>query len=182
MGVLAVSGQSADPTLIAEPHTPPALARVVVPAPAPPPAPERPRLISPALASALAAAMPAYDPPSAHPVPAGSAASGATGGPAAPKNGILRLPDYVVHDRKIREFSEREISTPKGLREIAVKRYITELDAALNAFQIPLFSGYSTAEDRGNAPEKRAMRAYDEQEARDRAAEKSDLEALDRMH
>ena len=134
--------------------------------------------MSPEMAAALAAALPKYDPPPAQ--PAGSAPS-ATAAPAAapPKNGIVRLPDYIVRDAKIREFSERELYTPKGLQDLAVKRYISEFDLALNHFRIPLFSGYSTAPDLGSTPEKRAMAQYEDDEAKKRAQEMGELWSLE---
>jgi len=134
--------------------------------------------MSPEMAAALAAALPKYDPPAAQ--PAGSAPS-ATAAPAAapPKNGIVRLPDYIVRDAKIREFSERELYTPKGLQDLAVKRYISEFDLALNHFRIPLFSGYSTAPDLGSTPEKRAMAQYEDDEAKKRAQEMGELWSLE---
>jgi hypothetical protein len=173
LGAFSAAAQTVPAALPLESHTPPALARAVTP-PAPPPAPPRSRPISPDLAAALTAAMPAYAPPAAVSGPAAPVAI------APPKNGILRLPDYLVREKPIRQFTERELDTPEGLRAIAMKRYITEFDAVLNAFNIPLFSGYSTAADLGGAPDQRAMRKYEEKEAADRAAEMRDLWLLDR--
>jgi hypothetical protein len=138
--------------------------------------------MSPEMAAALAAALPKYDPAAVHPglaAPAPRTAPEGAPAIAAPKNGIVRLPDYVVRDAKIREFSERELYTPKGLQDLAVKRYISEFDLALNHFRIPLFSGYSTAPDLGSTPEKRAMAQYEDDEAKKRAQEMGELWSLE---
>ncbi len=57
-----------------------------------------------------------------------------------PKNTIVRLPKYIVREPKPVIFSERTISTPKGLTDIAMKRYLTETDRVLNRFRIPLLT------------------------------------------
>lgn len=123
------------------------------------------------MAAALAPLLPRYDP---------SAAASRADSRVNP--GVVRMPAFVVHNPRMREFTERELYTPAGLKELAMKRYISEFDSALNAFHLPLFSGYSTAEDRGNTPEKRAMAQFDEEETRERRARMAELWALDRMH
>lgn len=55
-----------------------------------------------------------------------------------PRNKIIRLPDYVVKEKKPPVFTEREISTDKGLSEIALRRYFSEAGLALNSFTLPL--------------------------------------------
>jgi hypothetical protein len=181
LGTLAAAAQPNPDARPTDRQRCPVFVRLAPIAPNPPNRVDRPRLVSPAIAAELAATMPSYTPIPADP-PRTPAAALDANDPAVPKNGIVRLPKYVVHETRLRPFTERELYTPAGLREIAVKRYITEFDAALNAFRIPLFSGYSTAEDRGNSPEKRAMRAYDEAEAEKRSADMADLEALDHLH
>jgi hypothetical protein len=99
---------------------------------------KRSRPISPGVAAALAAGMPKYDPPK----------------PVAPKdeedlpdmrdidkprNQIIRLPDYVVREKRPPVFRERDINTTKGLSAITMKRYFSETARALNRYTIPLF-------------------------------------------
>lgn len=56
-----------------------------------------------------------------------------------PRNKIIRLPGYVVKEKKPPVFTEREISTDKGLSAIALRRYFSEAGLALNSFTLPLF-------------------------------------------
>ena len=72
-----------------------------------------------------------------------------------PKNQIIRLPKYIVQEQKPVVFSERAITTDKGLADIAVRRYISDMDRALNRFTIPLF---------GSSVEQRALAMYAEDE------------------
>jgi len=139
------------------------------------------------MAAALTADMPKYDPIATQAVSPDLVAPAAAVGDA-PKNQIvrlpndvLRMPNYVVRERKTPEFSERELHTAKGLQELAMKRYITEFDYALNRYQIPLFSGYSTASDRGGSPQKRAMALFEEDELKHALAEIRELTALEKI-
>jgi hypothetical protein len=43
--------------------------------------------------------------------------------PSAPRNGIIRLPSYVVRDKKLPEFKPRELLTPAGRLDLALKRH-----------------------------------------------------------
>jgi len=56
-----------------------------------------------------------------------------------PKNGIVRLPQYIVEGDRPPVFRPRDINTKKGLGEIAVARYFNETGKALNRFTIPIF-------------------------------------------
>ena len=49
-----------------------------------------------------------------------------------PKNGIVRLEKYVVREERPPIFTERQINTKKGLTSIAMRRYISDADRALN--------------------------------------------------
>ncbi|MEO5959694.1 MAG: hypothetical protein ABIZ49_13845, partial [Opitutaceae bacterium] len=60
-------------------------------------------------------------------------------------------------------FSERAITTDKGIKDIAVLRYISEVDRAMNRFRIPLISGF-TAGSGTNPEEARALAMYAEDE------------------
>jgi len=59
-----------------------------------------------------------------------------------PKNGIVRLPSYIVQEQRPPVFRERDIYTKKGLGELAVNRYFSEDGKALNRYKIP-FIGMS---------------------------------------
>ena len=72
-----------------------------------------------------------------------------------PRNSIVRLPKYIVQEQKPPVFTERAITTDKGLADIAVRRYISEVDRALNRFTLPLF---------GTSTEARALAMYAEAE------------------
>jgi hypothetical protein len=115
------------------------------------PSPSRERAVSPTLAAALAERMPRYSPPPPprEPTEEEIAAS-------QPKNRIIRLPAVVVEEKRPPVFTERELHTRKGMAELAVSRYLSELDrGVLNRYTMPLF---------GQSQEKRAMEAYLEEE------------------
>ena len=57
------------------------------------------------------------------------------------KNQIIRLPRVVVEGTRPPVFREQDIHTPKALREIALKRYVSDFGRALNAWRIPLIGG-----------------------------------------
>lgn len=118
-----------------------------------PSTPRRSRAISSGVAAALAAASPKYTPPPPPPPPPppkpepapetrpeSVEESGDLRDTDKPKNGIVRLPKYIVREPKPVIFSERMISTRKGLTDIAMKRYLTETDRVLNRFRIPLLT------------------------------------------
>jgi hypothetical protein len=101
---------------------------------APPP---RKRAISADVAAALSASMPKYNPPK--PVEKKPGDDVDMRDVDKPRNKIIRLPQYVVKEKKPPVFTEREISTDKGLSDIALRRYFSETGLALNRFTIPLF-------------------------------------------
>lgn len=72
-----------------------------------------------------------------------------------PKNGIVRLPSYIVEGYRPPVFSERDINTNKGLSDVAVRRYLGEVGTALNSFSLPFF---------GMSKEQYAMMRYEEEE------------------
>lgn len=108
--------------------------------PAPPSAPKRNRAISSGVAAALAAASPKYTPPAPKPPPTPEAEKPDMRDVDKPANTIVRLPKYIVQEKKPVIFSERAIHTTKGLTEIAMKRYLTETDRVLNRFRIPILT------------------------------------------
>jgi hypothetical protein len=123
---------------------------------APPPGtPKRTRAISSEVAAALAAASPKYSPPPPRPEPTPEEQQVDLRDVDKPKNTIVRLPKMVVREPKPAVFSERSIHTEKGLTDIAMRRYISDADRALNRFTLPLF---------GTSKEARAMAMYAEDE------------------
>jgi hypothetical protein len=103
-------------------------------------APKRARAISPEVSAALAAAAPKYTPPPPKPEPKPEAEEIDLREVDKPKNQIIRLPKYIVQEQKPVVLTERAISTRKGLEDIAVRRYISEVDRALNRFHIPFLT------------------------------------------
>lgn len=118
-------------------------------------APRRARPISGGVAAALAAAGPKYTPPPPKQERPPEAEQQDLRELDKPKNTIVRLPDYIVQEKKPAVFTERTISTEKGLTDIAVRRYISDLDQALNRFTLPFF---------GSSYKARAMTMYQEDE------------------
>ncbi len=137
-----------------------AAAAPAVAAPAPSP------VISAALAASIATVLPAFPAPAAAPT---------TPAPP-PRNRIPRLPAVVlpkvtVHDRRIREFTERETYTPAGLEDLAIRRYLSDFDRFfLNRINLPI-----VGETNGD----RALQLFDQDEKIARAREIAELWRLD---
>ncbi len=119
------------------------------------PAPRRSRAISGEVAAALAAAGPKYTPPPPKPEPKPESELVDMRDIDKPRNSIVRLPKYVVTEPKPVILSERAVHTEKGLTDIAMRRYISDMDRALNRWTIPLF---------GTSKESRALAMYAEDE------------------
>ncbi len=117
--------------------------------------PRRSRAISSEAAAALAAAAPKYTPPPPKPPPKPEAEQVDMREIDKPKNTIVRLPKYIVQEKKPPVFRERDIHTEKGLTDIAMRRYISDADRALNRWTLPLF---------GTSKEARALAMYAEDE------------------
>jgi hypothetical protein len=107
------------------------------------------------VAAALAAAAPKYTPPPPKPPPKPESELVDMREIDKPKNTIVRLPKYIVQEPKPPVFTERSIHTEKGLTDIAMRRYISDADRALNRWSLPLF---------GTSKEARAMAMYAEDE------------------
>lgn len=125
-------------------------------------APKRDRAISSGVAAALAATMPKYAPP---PKPVEKPPEEDLPDlreTDKPRNGIVRLPKFVVREPRPPVFTERQINTKQGLANVAMRRYLTDADRALNSFTLPFFSPLSTAP--GTSNEKRALAMYAEDE------------------
>jgi len=120
-----------------------------------------PRAVSENVAAQLAARMPQYTPPpEPKPKPEGTDAD--PEGELAdlretdqPQNKILRLPDYVVREKKPPVFRERDIHSPRGLAALAARRYLSETAQALNRYTLPFL---------GNASQAYALARYEEDE------------------
>lgn len=109
------------------------------------------RAVSPALAAALAERMPKYNPPPPPREPTEEELEA-----MQPRNRIIRLPQMVVEGKRPPVFRDRDINTEKGMAELAVNRYLSELDrGVLNRYTLPLF---------GQSNEQRALAQYAEDE------------------
>ena len=150
-------------------------AQVAPPQPAPtatkesaaPAAPRR-RAISPEVAAQHSAVTPKYAPPAPKPAPTPEEEQIDMREVDKPKNGIVRLPKYIVQEPKSPVFTERVVNTQKGLADIAVRRYMSEADRALNRFTLPLF---------GTSMQARALAMYAEDERLDNMAKLNDAAA-----
>ncbi|MCE2861663.1 MAG: hypothetical protein RIR76_835 [Verrucomicrobiota bacterium] len=159
---LLVAGLAAPgaPAQTAAPSVPVAASSPVLsngaPAAAPSPSSRRSRAISGDAASALAAFAPKYEPPPPPPPPPKPEEEQPDLREVdKPKNTIVRLPSYIVQEKKPPIFRERDIHTKKGLTDLAMRRYISESDRALNRWTLPLF---------GTSKEARALAMYAEEE------------------
>lgn len=134
-----------------------------------PETPRRRRAISPEVAAQLSAASPKFTPAPPKPAPKPEEEEEDLRETDKPRNGIIRLPKYVVREPAPAVLNERAVNTKKGLADIAMKRYMTEGYKALNAFSLPLFGTSQTA---------MAMAMYEEDE---RLKNMSDLNESARM-
>ena len=140
---------------------------------APPPAPKRNRAISGDVAAMLASNLPKYTPPPPAPPPLTDAELAKKAEDDAadlretdkPKNAIVRLEKFVVQEQRPVIFSERQIHTKKGLAALAMRRYISDADRALNRWTLPLF---------GSSSEARALAMYADDERLKNMADLSD--------
>jgi hypothetical protein len=120
-----------------------------------PEAPRAARAISPEVSAQLQAYAPKYVPPPPKPAPKPEEEAVDARDVDKPRNGIIRLPKYIVQEPKSPVLNERAISTEKGIKDIAVRRYISEMDRVLNGFSLPFI---------GSSVEQRAMAMYAEDE------------------
>jgi hypothetical protein len=117
--------------------------------------PRRGRAISPEVAAQLAASAPKYTPAPPKPEPKPEDQMVDMRDVDKPRNGIIRLPKYIVQEPQPPMLTERAVNTKKGLGDIAMRRYISETDRALNRFTLPLF---------GSSLQNRALAMYAEDE------------------
>jgi hypothetical protein len=123
------------------------LAQSANPPPAPQTAPSAQEAASPQVAAALAGTIPKYNPPTPQKLSAEEAEFAALEARDKPKNKIIRLPKVVVQGVRPPIFAEHELYTPSGLTDLALKRYVTDVNgmpsataAALTRF---LFGSYA---------------------------------------
>ena len=109
-GALGASGAETSPLL-----------RVDRPVPPAPAAPAKPRGISPAVAEKLSAAAPKYVVPTA--VKPAADTSVDRRDIDKPRNGIIRLPSYIVQEDRPPQINHRDILTPKGQLDLGFKRH-----------------------------------------------------------
>ncbi len=140
------------------------------------PAPKRPRAISGDVANMLSQTMPKFTPPPPPPTAAEIAQQKADAEAAKkaaevdlrdvdkPQNEIVRLKQVDVRGDRPPILTERAINTKQGLRDIAMRRYITDADRAMNRFYVPLFAAWSPGSGNGSPTEQRAMFMYNEDE------------------
>ena len=172
---LAFAQTSATPaTTGVTPATSPVLAPKQAEKAPPPDAPKRTRPVSSGVAAALAAAAPKYTPPPPKPEPKPEEQQPDLREVDKPKNAIVRLPKYIVREPKPVIFSERTIHTEKGLTDIAMRRYISDVDRALNRFTIPLFGTSTEARARAMYAEDERLRNMSELEDDAKAATAAD--------
>lgn len=144
-----VRGQAAQPTDDAKESTDAGL-------------PKRQRAISNNLSSALTSTLPKYNPP---PKPKPEDEDVDLRDVDKPRNGIVRLPKYTVHERRPPVFRERDIYTNKGLNDVARRRYLTPAYRILNSIYIPFLTA---------SPDELAMAQYREDERLDNMADLKD--------
>jgi hypothetical protein len=120
-----------------------------------PSAPKRARAVSSDVAAALAAAAPKYTPAPPKPEPLPEEEKPDLRETDRPKNEIIRLPKVYVREPKPAVLRERSVNTEKGLKDIAMRRYLTDADRALNLVSLPFFSSLA---------EQRALAMYAEDE------------------
>jgi hypothetical protein len=138
------------------------------------PAPQRAlRAISPEVAAQLAASRPKFTPVAPPPPPKPEEEMPDLRETDKPKNTIVRLPKFVVQEPKSPIFREQDIHTKQGLANLAMRRYLTETDRALNRFRLPLFSTFSTNGGSGSN-EDRALAMYFEDERLKEMADAAD--------
>jgi hypothetical protein len=119
----------------------------------------RNRAMSSGVSSALSAGF-AYNPPKPEPEPEEPKPED------VPRNGIVRLPNYVVLGQKPPVFADRNLRTKSELAKMAKGKYLSEFDrGVLNRVGGPSWSNFSN--------EKRAMQAYYDDE-REKAIEEAD--------
>jgi hypothetical protein len=104
-------------------------------------------VISPEVASQLQAAAPKYAPPPPKPAKKPADEEVDARDIDKPRNGIIRLNRIIV--RPMTPYiTPQAVNTDRGSKDIAMRKYMSEVDRAMNHFTLPLF---------GTSMEQRAM-------------------------
>ncbi len=127
--------------------------------------PKRARAVSNDVAASISSTLPKYNPPPKPVEAKPDEEKPDLRETDKPRNGIIRLPSYVTRGQRSPVFRENQIYTKSGLAALAVKRYISDSDRALNSFTLPLF---------GSSLEDRAMVSYRDNERLQNIAELND--------
>lgn len=101
----------------------PALRATVAPSVPASPAPAKSRLVSSGVAALLRTAAPKFEPAAATPPPGADAPAAAPAEPDRSRNTIIRLPDYLVQEDRIRVPGHRDVLTASGELQLARRRY-----------------------------------------------------------
>ena len=89
-----------------------------------PPRPKHDRVMSDEVAATLATGMPKYNPPPKAPEPKPEDEQADLRDTDKPKNGIIRLPKYVVKEPRPPVFRERDLHTGSGMTDLGLRRYL----------------------------------------------------------
>ena len=118
---LSADGQPANPAAAQPPAQPAASPPAATPAG---PTGNSSRPESAEVAAELAIGMPKYDPPKPPPPPAPDEQQADLRELDKPKNGIVRLPAYMVHEPRPTVFREWDLYSKEGLARLALQRYL----------------------------------------------------------
>jgi hypothetical protein len=118
-------------------------------APTPPPDSDGvTRSVSSGVAAALSAGAPRYSPPTPAPTPTPEVED--MKDVDKPKNGIIRLPKYVVHESRPPIFRDRDLFTTEGMLDLTLKRHAGLMFGdilGLNSLNKPGSPGYQMMVD-----------------------------------
>jgi hypothetical protein len=106
------------------------------------------RSVSPGVAAALSAGAPRYTPPTPAPTPTPEVED--MKDIDKPKNGIIRLPKYVVHESRPPIFRNRDLFTAEGMLDLTLQRHAGLLFGnilGLNSLNKPGSPGYQMMVD-----------------------------------
>jgi len=120
--VLAGIVRAAEVAPSASPVTPPRSGSIESTTSSDQTAPPAKRVLSPDTAAKLAAASPKFVPATVEPTPGESPLSPVAREPDKPRNGIVRLPRFVVEEPKLHVPDSMQVLTPKGRVDLAFKR------------------------------------------------------------
>jgi hypothetical protein len=117
------------------------------PLPAPSAPPVARRTLSAGVAEKLAAVAPKYVPPPAPPPQAEVAPDSREAD--KPRNGIVRLPSYIVQEEKLPAMKERDMLTPQGRLDLALKRHPGLRVGSFGVFKNDFWAGALLEEELG---------------------------------